>query len=139
MEEWADAILHKLLQYAEAHGIKWDSTTELEPDTPCVCLPEWREVLINMSIADIQQLPYQVAHEIEHILLGHHQPRYFTPYVTTGQEGDANRAAIRLLVSMYFEDYSNIDGVNVYQFLDAFAIPYVMEDFAWEAIDEYFG
>jgi Zn-dependent peptidase ImmA (M78 family) len=138
MEEYTHDILDAVLNYARSHDIQVEKSWDLDEETPSMCDPEYRNIIINMNYEDQRQIPTQAAHEIEHVEQGHHGIQLFDGHDISGQEGEANRKALNILVPIYFAD-TDADHVDVEKFMDALAIPSEMEGYTLEAIEEYFG
>ncbi|MFD1485331.1 ImmA/IrrE family metallo-endopeptidase [Lacticaseibacillus baoqingensis] len=132
-----DEIFSRLLDYAAIYDIEVGFEDRLSPNTPCTADSKTRRILINLNWHIPRQLPFQLAHEITHILNGDSNLLYFTPS-KTGIEGDANSGAICLLVPMYFE---NVDPslARVDEFMSFFAISPNMRDICSGAIKGFYN
>lgn len=98
--------LARLLDLASVCGIEVTFDDRLSAYTPCTADLETRRIMANPNWHIPRQLPFQLGHEITHILNEDSNMLYFTPS-KSGIEGNANRGAISLLVPMYFE---NVDA-----------------------------
>lgn len=117
-----------LLNYALDNKISFKLTSSLSSDTPSAALVSARMIVINLSYKDPQQLPFQVAHEIGHIMCDDNSDSvlYFTP-TKSKTEFKANDFAIRLLVKLFIEDEEK-NHTNLYGFMNFFKIPYHLEN-----------
>lgn len=129
--------LGAVLNVALDHGIGIECTSELSPDTPSVASPETRCMIVNLNWHDPQQLPYQAAHEIAHILNQDAGALYLFSLSRISIEGAANRGAINILVPIYFDGIDGHDA-NVERFMEAFQIPGTMWDWCEEAINDHY-
>lgn len=130
--------LYDVMNYAMENGVTFLMEDRLSEYTPSAANPSTHTVLINSRFHDPYQIPYQAAHEVEHVLMEHSGQLYFNGADTCGQEGEANRGALKLLVPMYFADI-DADAANPYTFMKAFSIPGTMYDYTVSAIQEYYS
>ncbi|CAJ1187225.1 hypothetical protein CPR19092_LGOLGGFK_01047 [Companilactobacillus paralimentarius] len=107
----------------------------LDPYTPPATDIEARCIAMNSRWHNKSEIPFQLAHELGHILSGQQSTKilYFTPY-KYGMELEANEYAISLLLPMYLED-KNKEDINVHRFMDTFSIPYHLEDVVIQEIN----
>jgi len=117
-----DEAVQFLLNYALDHSISFESVPGLKPDTPSFAITDKRFIVLNMNWHNKRELPFQVAHEIGHVLNNHPGVLYYSsPASNTKIEAEANSTAVDLLI-----DYcKSIDlyHMDVYKFMDRFAIP----------------
>ena len=133
----SQAIYDQVIDYGRSLGIVCYDTDGLKPETPSNANPAINAIIINLNTPNKRHLPYEAAHEIEHVVLEHHGVCTFDGRDVSGQEGEANRGAIDLLVPMYFEDRPQ-ESADVYQFMDALAIPGTMRDYVEEAVCTFY-
>lgn len=126
-----DDILNDLLRFAYDQGIGVIVDRQLSTDTPSMADTETNQILINYNQPGYEdQLPFQAAHEIQHVLQHHRSSHrlnfrggmYSEPQI----ELAANRGAIRMLIP-YYTDERSLDHVSFTQFMDYFMIPSHLE------------
>lgn len=130
-------FLNQVLNYAWDNKIGIQCSDLFCPNTPCGSNPSNRMIVINTNFHDQQQLPYQAAHEVAHILNQDDGCLYMFTYSKTSMEGRANKRAIDILVPIFFEDIMP-EQANVNDFLETFHIPSKMTDWATESIQNYY-
>lgn len=138
MDEWTHDVLNRVLEYARAHDVHYEKSWDFDEETPSMCDPDGRNIIINMNYENQRQIPTQAAHEIEHVELCHHGIQLFDGSDISGQEGEANRKALGILVPIYFADI-DVDNVDVEQFMSALSIPPEMAGYTVDAIEEYYA
>jgi len=118
-----DEILTDLMNLALKNGIGFTATDKLGPFTPSASNTQTKQVVLNLNWHIKNQLAFQMAHELAHILNGDvsNQVLYFTPY-KNGIELEANRTAIKMIMPYYLRD-RRIDQINPVEFMEIFAIP----------------
>lgn len=129
--------LTQVFRYAWDHKIGIECSDLFSPNTPCGSNPAHRLIVINTNFHDQQQLPYQAAHEVSHVLNQDDGCLYLFTYSKTSIEGAANKRAIDILVPIFFEDIMPEDA-NINNFLQAFHIPSKMTDWSIESIQNYY-
>lgn len=116
-----DAVTY-LLNFALEHKIGFDLIPELNPETPSFAVNSNRIIVINVSWHNQRELPFQIAHEISHVLNNDPDVLYSSsPASKTKIEAAANERAIDLLIG-----YANSVGLyhmDVYKFMEYFALP----------------
>lgn len=124
-----------LMQIAYDNQIAITFFDNLDPSTPPASDTRVRKIAMNSRWHNKSEIPFQLAHELGHILLDHQSSEvlYFTPY-KYGLELEANKYAISLLLPMYLED-KNKEDINVHRFMDTFSIPYHLEDVVIQEIN----
>ncbi|MHA3066618.1 ImmA/IrrE family metallo-endopeptidase [Lacticaseibacillus saniviri] len=133
-----EELTDSLLSYAKELDIqvKW---AELNPYTPPASDPKVATIVLNSSWHLPNQIPYQLAHEIEHIK--HHDEDYQFLYFTTDLkktiERDANVDAIRLLVNLFMGQMNFPEQVNYQSFMTALEIPYSLRYYVKQAMMDY--
>ncbi|WP_129045044.1 ImmA/IrrE family metallo-endopeptidase [Companilactobacillus metriopterae] len=121
-------ILNKLITFALLNNIEIISTDELSTDSPSGANVDKKIIVLNMNWHENNQIPFQLAHEIGHILCEDKgsQVLYFTP-TKTKMESGANKKAIDLLLPFYMED-KEIDEISSVEFMQQFGIPEELND-----------
>ncbi|MCI1283645.1 MAG: ImmA/IrrE family metallo-endopeptidase [Lacticaseibacillus songhuajiangensis] len=128
--------LDQLLDMAAVYGIRVGILEPLSPITPCASNSATKRIVFNPNFHDPKQLPYQLAHEITHVLNGDSSVLYFTP-TKRGIEGDANKGAVQILVRMYFDGVEP-DAARVDDFMSCFGITSDMRDYCVEATRDFY-
>lgn len=121
-----DNILEDLYQIAYDNGIGVVLDRTLSTACPSIADTETNKILINLNQPALKnQLPFQTAHEISHVLL-HHKSRhglgFHGEYSDPHMELSANRGAIRMLLP-YYADERSVGQLNFREFMDYFMIP----------------
>lgn len=132
-----DEFMTSTLNFAFDHGIRYELTNEMDPNTPSGSSAYHKSIVINMNWHDQQQLPFVVAHETAHVICGHKGISYFCDSSNSATEAEANRTAVDILVPMYFEDVDPQDA-NYHKFLDSFHIEESMADYSINTIDDFY-
>lgn len=125
---WIDRIR----DYAWDNDIGILSSTQFDPHTVCHSIPEHRLVVINANYEDSQQLPFQFAHEIGHIINGDTDKSKFS-FSKVHREGMANLFAIRLLVPWYYENVEE-DEASSRWFVESFHLSDSMQNWVDEEV-----
>lgn len=122
-----DEIVTDLLNYAFDHGIALIMTRQLSPHAPSAVDTFSKRIIFNMNMYDKRQMPLQLAHEIKHIENGDKSTEllYFTP-TKARMEFKANVGAIKMLFP-YYMDGKERSQINIYDFMECFAIPSHLE------------
>ena len=98
-------------------------------------------VVMNLDWHNKDELVFQYAHELSHIIRGDRTDLFF--YNTlhsnkTGIEYKTNLVAVRLLVPFYCND-TDIKDINVYDFIERYCIPRYLVDVATDEIIKFFN
>ena len=133
----SDEIMVWLINYCNDRGYHLQITDQLSPITPSVSSSATQSIMVNSKFHIKRQIPYQFAHEIHHVEAGDSNILYFT-LQKAGIEGAANRAAVEMLVPLYF-DGVDPELARVDNFMDAFAIPGNMRDWCEHDIREFYS
>lgn len=134
-----DIVWH-LLSVAGEHSIDVQWTTKLDPFTPPACRLDTRIVLMNMLWHRPIEIPFQLAHEISHILNGDPEDEFFYHATYTGRrsvEYKANVGAVKLLVPLYCDEVDQQDANSV-AFEELFAIPHFLHSKVKDEINQYY-
>ncbi len=131
-------VIEELLNFAFDHKIGY-SLASLSPYTPSASNAKSRMIIINTNWHNKKELPFQVAHEIGHVLNDEEDGiLYFTTDVAHSKiEHDANSKAVDLLLPIYYKNCS-IDCINFRNFMSDLEIPSRMESEVKQKIKEYF-
>lgn len=125
-------------------GLAWDKhigitlRKDMGPATPSIADADTRNIIINMNWQRKKELPFQIAHEISHILNKDSGVLYFTTYANKSKiERNANLTAVDLLID--YSDSIGANQVNVVQFMEQFGIPPEMEYSVMNKLENRFG
>ncbi len=111
-------VLDYLLSICKKKHIKCFWPSSLDPHTPPTALPSKRRIVMNPNWHNQIAIPFQLAHEMAHILNG----------------DDTNKTAIRILLSYFGTD----DIVyNPISFMNSFAIPSYLGSAVSEELGAY--
>ncbi|QER67607.1 ImmA/IrrE family metallo-endopeptidase [Paucilactobacillus nenjiangensis] len=112
----------------------------LSPETPSMAIADENRIIINMNWHNQKELPFQIAHEIAHILNHDDGVLYFTTYASKSKyEVHANLTAVDLLIDYYNMYKGDIENVNVVNFMEQFGIPLDMENQVMDKLGYKFG
>lgn len=130
-------IFNHLFNYALANDIGVTVTKKLCPSTPSFVDVKNRHVIVNSNYKNKRQLPFQLAHEIAHILNndGEFQIIYFS-IARYGIELEANKLAIKLVAPFYLAEKEN-DQINYVDFMQEFCIPHHLENEVKKALNGF--
>ncbi|SPS04296.1 ImmA/IrrE family metallo-endopeptidase [Latilactobacillus sakei] len=122
-----DNIINDLLNRALGKGIGLIMTRELSPDTTSFADINNNRIVFNLNYRNQKQLAFQLAHELAHFENGDKSNGllYFTPRKNK-VEFNANVGAIKMLAP-YYVDGKDSSQINIYDFMDCFAIPSHLE------------
>lgn len=124
-----DYTMDFLEQLTSDHNIKILETKQLKPDTPSSSNVKKRKVVLNMLTPNKNELPFQLAHEIAHILNNDSGILYFSSTSNHSKiETNANKLAIKILMKYYFAEIPE-DECNVDNFMDYYCIPKYLRDY----------
>lgn len=122
-----DNVINYLLNYATKHNIRYKLTEALPSSFPSCAFPKSRRVMINMKWRNPHELPFQIAHELGHVLNGDNGVRYYESFPTRSKtEYQANLTGIRLLLKFCADNDINVD--NPLSFAERFGIPEYLEN-----------
>lgn len=121
-------VITYLMNIAFDNKIVINFFDNLDPYTPPGSDVETRRIAMNSKWHNESDIPFQLAHELGHILSNQYSTRilYYTPY-KYGMELEANKYAIKLLLPLYLADKDTM-SVNIHNFMSYFNIPYHLED-----------
>jgi hypothetical protein len=133
----SDEILVYLINYCNDRGWHLMITDQLSPYTPSTSNSATKSIMVNSNFHIKRQVPYQFAHEIHHVEAGDSNILYFS-LQKAGIEGAANRAAVKMLVPLYFDGVEP-ELARVDNFMEAFAIPGNMRDWCEHDISDFYA
>ncbi|WEA58311.1 ImmA/IrrE family metallo-endopeptidase [Pediococcus pentosaceus] len=116
-------LITYLCNYAFDHGIGYelDSKT-FKPSDSSFSNKEASMVFINMNWPNKNEIPFQLAHEISHIINGDcGSNNYSAGSVYSKEEYNANKKAIHILLD--YCTLNNLHYENYIDFMTAFGIP----------------
>lgn len=124
------ALIDSLLELAKSKNIAVYWSNDLNPYTPPAASPSYKSVVMNEKWYKRKEIPFQLAHEISHIL--NKDPDNVAFYHATFKgrsyyEAAANERAINVLIPIYCS-FRDKEKVSVCQFMDNLSIPSYLED-----------
>lgn len=127
--------IYELLNLAMNNGIGVQLDNNMNSSVPSWCEPSLKFVMVNMNYQNKQQIPFQFAHELGHILNGDLSidKLSFTNRTYNKIEYAAHSTAIKLLMNLYVEKNHEL---NYLKFMEYFNIPDRMESVVIEEIRE---
>ena len=134
-----DAIWY-LLKIANNYHIDVQWAGVLSEYTPPACRIDTRIVCMNMNWHRQAELPFQLAHELSHIINGDPGDVCFYNATFTGKQSveyRANVGAVKLLVPFYCQE-TNRENINLYDFEHAYQIPGYLSGVVREQVKEYY-
>lgn len=119
--------IYELLNIAMDKGIGVQLDNSMKPNSQSWCEPSFNFIMINMNFENPQEIPFQFAHELGHILNGDTSSAKlsFNSHAYNKTEYAAHVTGIKLLVSLYAKKAHEL---NYVKFMDMFAIPDRMTD-----------
>ncbi|HAT53943.1 MAG TPA: ImmA/IrrE family metallo-endopeptidase [Lactobacillus sp.] len=122
-------LFDSLLEYAKNKHITIIQSNVLSPTTPPAANPALRKVLINLNWEQKNQIPFQLAHEIGHVLNDDPGILYNCTQASHNTiEFAASKRGISLLIDLYFADIS-IKDANSTRFVQQLCIPPYLVNF----------
>lgn len=127
-----------LTKYATDCGIdiKW---AHFSPFTPPGSNYDYRCVVMNLNWHNQNELVFQLAHEISHVINGDKGDVYYYHACFTGKESveyKANVGAVKLLVPYYCQ-FRDEENINSYEFRTLFAVPNYLNDIVVHELKKY--
>lgn len=128
-----------LCNYAFDHRIGYQlDPKKFTPNEPSVSNGALRFVVINMNWKDTNEIPFQFAHEISHVLNGDVGVNKFPVKPTLlKEEYAADKGAMTILLDYCEQNKIHIDTTS--QFMNTFGIPNYRYDLANEVINGFYG
>lgn len=135
-----DILTKRLMNQAYDYGFNVIKTNDYESShTPAAVNPFYKTIVLNSKWHEPKQLPFQLAHEMGHLLNkdGQSSCLYFSPS-KYGIEGNANRTAIKLLLPYYLDDniMEHVSSVRIMESLD---MDQYLEGMVQEEILKYYS
>lgn len=139
MQECFEEVYDYLLERAKENNIvvHW---AHFDPYTPPGSDTEYRSVAMNIDWHNQDEIPFQLAHELSHIINGDEGDVFYYHACFTGKESveyKANVGAVKLLVPFYCQEIDE-ECVNKYDFVQAFDVPTYLTGAVSEQIQEYY-
>lgn len=121
-EEARNNVIKWLMNYALDHQIGITFSYAAKNDDPSEAFPEYSTAVINANYKNIDEIPFIIAHEIGHLMLGHSKKKYYaSPANKIRMEREANQYGLDLLTE--YCDLNEIHFYNAYTFAEAFGVP----------------
>ena len=138
MYTFMDDAIDYLTQYAKDHDIevKW---AHFSPFTPPGSSYKYHRVVMNLDWHNHQELVFQLAHEISHVLHGDKGDVVYYHACFTGKESveyKANLGAVKILVPFYCEQRDK-ENINSYEFETIFDVPFYLNDVVINQLHDY--
>lgn len=133
-----DAVWY-LLKVASKHHIDVQWLGVLSKYTPPACRYDTRIVCMNMNWYKECEVPFQLAHELSHIINGDPGDACFYNASFTGKssvEYKANVGAVRLLIPYYCQNREK-ENINAYEFETIFNVPSYLNDVVISELSKY--
>lgn len=134
-----EEMLWDLLKVADSHDIKVHWADVLSVYTPPACRIDTRIICMNRNWHRKKEIPFQLAHELSHIIYGAPEDFCFYTSTFTGKssvEYKANVGAVGLLVPYYCADIHKTN-INIYDFERQYLVPEYLTDVVSEKMMEY--
>lgn len=132
-----DDVVTYLLNFAMKHKIGFLTQPNWNENWPSVSIPERRFMIINLNWRNQRELPFQIAHEISHILNDDEGILYYTTSNSKSQiECGANESAIQILID--YCDKLGLEHYNIIKFMDVFGIPANLEYMVVDKLENRF-
>lgn len=127
-----DDLITYLLNFAMSHGIGFETMPDAPSDWASIAVPEYRKIMLNFNWENKREIPFQIAHEISHLLNKDNNVLYHASYCESAKhEAGANLSAIDILIGYYQANYG-YDYITPELFMKQFGIPnkyeYQVED-----------
>lgn len=111
-----------------------------DPYTPSGASYEDMCIVMNLDWHNKDELVFQYAHELSHILRGDETDVCFYDVSfknKSGIEYQTNLMAVRLLVPFYCND-TEIENINVYDFINSYCVPKYLVDVSRDEIINFY-
>ena len=130
-----NAVIEWLCDYAESLSIRVKIMDSAPSAWSSVASPELRLIYFNPNWKPVLEQPAILAHEIAHLVV---QSECIFPCesstVREKVESEANRIAVKLLITYYEDHEGEIGTDNIMQFLERFGVPsYIINNLKWSA------
>lgn len=133
-----DEVIEYLLNFALSKGYGFILTDKLKPTTPSCANQQQNKIVINTNWTNKNELPFQIAHEIGHMLNGDEGVLYYSSYASHSKiETNADNKAIDLLLN-YCIDMDKTTN-NYSDFMYYYGIPDYLEQNVRRRYADYFN
>lgn len=136
MDDFTEDLMKYLCDYAFENKIGYEFSSKHDPDRSPRSITALRMVFMNNNWPNKQEIPFQFAHEISHVLNGDSGSNNFAaPAFYSKEEFNANKRATRILL-----EYCDLHGFqwdNVIDFMDSFSIPMRAKEAVKSGFKEY--
>lgn len=134
-----DNLMNFLCNYAFDHKIGYQlDSIGFKPDEPSVSNGTLKFVVINTGWKNSNEIPFQFAHEISHVLNGDIGINKFPVNPTLlKEEFAANKRAMNILLE--YCDLNKIHMSSAAQFMISFGIPTYLYDLVNEVMNNFYG
>lgn len=129
-------VLHIIEEKAKMLGIRVEWSDELDQYTPPAASTKYNCIVMNSNWHDKKEIPFQLAHEISHILNHDNCIAFYHASYSSKErmEREANLGAIQLLLPIFRDmGYEN----NPVTFMKAFNIPGYLLDNVIKIMKKY--
>lgn len=134
MKEACDYLSEKAEEYCI--DVKWK---HFSPTTPPGSSYEYRRVVMNLNWHRPEELVFQFAHELAHVIHGDSGDIVFYHATFTGKESieyKANLGAVKLLIPYYCSNREK-ENINAYEFETLFCVPSYLNDVVINELSKY--
>ena len=134
MKEACDSLSEKAEEYCI--DVKWK---HFSPTTPPGSSYEYRRVVMNLNWHRPEELVFQFAHELAHVIHGDSGDIVFYHASFTGKESieyKANLGAVKLLIPYYCSNREK-ENINAYEFETLFCVPSYLNDVVINELSKY--
>nr|DAT15762.1 MAG TPA: IrrE protein [Caudoviricetes sp.] len=134
MKEACDYLSEKAEEYCI--DVKWK---HFSPTTPPGSSYEYRRVVMNLNWHRPEELVFQFAHELAHVIHGDSGDIVFYHASFTGKESieyKANLGAVKLLIPYYCSNREK-ENINAYEFETLFCVPSYLNDVVINELSKY--
>lgn len=116
-----------LLNLALDNHIGFELLPKAKPDWPSFAMAKKRKIFININWYNKQEIPFQIAHEISHLLNNDQGIQYYSsPNNKSKLEGKANATAVDIFIE-YYRSHISDEWINPVKFMELFGIPQRLE------------
>lgn len=121
--------IKRLMQYAFDNGISCVLTDKMNEYTPSSAKPDNKIILINLNWHNPEEVIFQMAHEIGHVINKDEGILYYSSFSNkSSYERSANIKALEILIPMYIEIIGDYTSDSVSPFMETFCIPSRLEN-----------
>lgn len=138
MDDLTEDLMTYLCDYAFENKIGYEFSSKHKPDRSPRSITALRMVFMNNNWPNKQEIPFQFAHEISHIINGDTGSNNFAaPAFYSKEEFNANKRATIIIL-----EYCNLHGfqwTNIINFMASFNIPMRAKEAVKAGFAEYIG